>query len=170
MTDWLVPIFGEDLAPIANLVVVFLVLVVLLVAGLWIWRRLTGGGFAVGVRARRARLGVLDSAALDSRHRLILIRRDHVGHLILTGGPTDLVVERNIELPELMIERTAEVAEDRAVISETEHFRRQPGGTNRAGHRAPATAGLGARDGTSGRCSRGGGCDSCCGSTIAPGA
>src|SRR5690606_36399351 len=36
--------------------------------------------------------------AVDSHRRLILIRRDDVEHLILIGGPTDVVVEQNIRL------------------------------------------------------------------------
>lgn len=98
MTGILTPIFGEDLAPIANLVVGFLVIVLAVFVCLWLWRRVSGGSFAVGTRARRARLGVLESAPVDSRRRLLLVRRDDVGHLILTGGPSDVVVENNIDL------------------------------------------------------------------------
>ena len=39
---------------------------------------------------------VLDSAVVDARRRLVLIRRDNVEHLILIGGPTDVVVEANV--------------------------------------------------------------------------
>jgi len=49
-----------------------------------------------GARNRVPRLAVLDSAIVDARRRLVLIRRDNVEHLILIGGPTDVVVEENI--------------------------------------------------------------------------
>jgi flagellar protein FliO/FliZ len=49
-----------------------------------------------GARNRQPRLAVLDSAIVDARRRLVLIRRDNVEHLILIGGPTDVVVEENI--------------------------------------------------------------------------
>ncbi|MBM3565761.1 MAG: FliO/MopB family protein [Alphaproteobacteria bacterium] len=42
------------------------------------------------------RLKVVEGIALDSRRRLILVRRDNVEHLLLTGGPNDLTVETGI--------------------------------------------------------------------------
>src|SRR5262249_61867671 len=39
---------------------------------------------------------VIDAAPVDSRRRLVLIRRDNVEHLLLIGGPSDVVVEPNI--------------------------------------------------------------------------
>ena len=45
---------------------------------------------------RQPRLAVIDAAAVDGRRRLVLIRRDNVEHLLMIGGPTDVVVEANI--------------------------------------------------------------------------
>jgi len=42
------------------------------------------------------RLGVVEQVAIDSRRRLMLVRRDDVEHLIMTGGPVDLVIEDKI--------------------------------------------------------------------------
>jgi flagellar protein FliO/FliZ len=42
------------------------------------------------------RLDVVDHANIDGRRRLVLIRRDNVEHLILTGGPVDVVIETGI--------------------------------------------------------------------------
>jgi flagellar protein FliO/FliZ len=42
------------------------------------------------------RLEVVDYAALDSRRKLVLIRRDDVEHLLMTGGPVDVVIETGI--------------------------------------------------------------------------
>ena len=39
---------------------------------------------------------MIDAAAVDGRRRLVLIRRDNVEHLLMIGGPTDVVVEPNI--------------------------------------------------------------------------
>jgi hypothetical protein len=39
---------------------------------------------------------VIDAAAVDGRRRLVLVRRDNVEHLLMIGGPADLVVEPNI--------------------------------------------------------------------------
>ena len=45
---------------------------------------------------RMPRLAVIDAAAVDGRRRLVLVRRDNVEHLLMIGGPADLVVEPNI--------------------------------------------------------------------------
>lgn len=42
------------------------------------------------------RLGVVEHASVDGRRRVILIRRDNVEHLIMTGGPVDVVIETGI--------------------------------------------------------------------------
>jgi flagellar protein FliO/FliZ len=42
------------------------------------------------------RLGVVEQTSVDNRRKLLLIRRDGVEHLILTGGPVDVVVETGI--------------------------------------------------------------------------
>ena len=47
------------------------------------------------------RLDVVDQANVDGRRRLVLIRRDDVEHLIMTGGPVDVVIETNIGTPRL---------------------------------------------------------------------
>jgi flagellar protein FliO/FliZ len=75
------------------------VLALLLVLGLiailaWLLRRF---GFGGALRAdNRRRLQVLESAPIGPRHRLVLIRRDQVEHLLLLGPQGDLVVERGI--------------------------------------------------------------------------
>ena len=43
------------------------------------------------------RLGVIEQATVDSRRRLLLVRRDDVEHLIMTGGPVDVVIETGIK-------------------------------------------------------------------------
>jgi flagellar protein FliO/FliZ len=42
------------------------------------------------------RLGVIEQSNVDGRRKLLLIRRDDVEHLIMTGGPVDVVIETNI--------------------------------------------------------------------------
>ncbi|MGD9668480.1 MAG: hypothetical protein AB7U75_05415 [Hyphomicrobiaceae bacterium] len=55
-----------------------------------------GNGASVfGNRAER-RLDVVEQSSIDGRRRLVLVRRDNVEHLIMTGGPVDLVIETNI--------------------------------------------------------------------------
>src|SRR4051794_33504564 len=47
-------------------------------------------------RARQPRLGIVDIYDLDRQRQLILLRRDNVEHLLLIGGPNDVVIETNI--------------------------------------------------------------------------
>lgn len=44
------------------------------------------------------RLEVVDQANVDGRRKLLLIRRDGVEHLIMTGGPVDVVIETGIQI------------------------------------------------------------------------
>ena len=49
------------------------------------------------VRSRTPRLGIVDAFDLGDRQRqLVLLRRDNIEHLLLIGGPNDVVVESNI--------------------------------------------------------------------------
>lgn len=45
------------------------------------------------------RLGVSEHIMVDSRRKLLLIRRDNVEHLIMTGGPVDVLIETGIAAP-----------------------------------------------------------------------
>src|SRR6476646_1091292 len=45
------------------------------------------------------RLSVSAQATVDGRRKLLLIRRDDVEHLIMTGGPVDVVIQTNIAVP-----------------------------------------------------------------------
>jgi hypothetical protein len=49
------------------------------------------------------RLGIVDAFDLDRHRQLVIIRRDHVEHLIMIGGPNDLVVESDIVRSQPMI-------------------------------------------------------------------
>ncbi|KQS72883.1 hypothetical protein ASG39_03910 [Rhizobium sp. Leaf371] len=68
----------------------------LLVAVLWFMRNRASSPFIRGGKNRLPRLAVLDAAAVDTRRRLVLVRRDDVEHLIMIGGPTDIVIESRI--------------------------------------------------------------------------
>jgi flagellar protein FliO/FliZ len=66
------------------------------------------------------RLGVVEQTSVDNRRKLLLIRRDGVEHLILTGGPVDVVIETGIgALPQ----RALQKAEGEPTASV---FQRQP--------------------------------------------
>jgi flagellar protein FliO/FliZ len=78
-------------------IVLFFVVLGLLALAFWLLRRFGGGRLVSGAtRGRHPRLALIDQATVDSRRRLVLIRRDNVEHLLIIGGPSDVVVEQNI--------------------------------------------------------------------------
>jgi flagellar protein FliO/FliZ len=63
----------------------------------WLVRRFAANRLGTNTnRGRMPRLAVIDAAAVDGRRRLVLVRRDNIEHLLMIGGPTDIVVEPNI--------------------------------------------------------------------------
>ena len=77
----------------------FAFIVVLGLIGLTAWLVKRFGATHLGAtaaRGRQPRLAVIDAAAVDGRRRLVLIRRDNVEHLLMIGGPTDVVIEPHI--------------------------------------------------------------------------
>jgi flagellar protein FliO/FliZ len=78
-------------------IIAFVLVLGLIGAGTLLWRKFGVGPLnPLGSRGRQPRLAVLDAAAVDARRRLVLIKRDNVEHLLMIGGPTDIVVESNI--------------------------------------------------------------------------
>lgn len=96
MTAWFEDLAGPEFGPAFMWTVVVLGAAVVFLMLFWIIRRATSGTFVSGGRNRKPRLAVLDAAAVDARRRLVLIRRDEVEHLIMIGGPSDLVIEQGI--------------------------------------------------------------------------
>src|SRR5438876_229917 len=86
--DWSLPL---------RFFVAFIVVLGLIGLTAWVVRRFSGDRLGASTaRGRQPRLAVIDAAAVDGRRRLILIRRDNVEHLLMIGGPSDVVVEPNI--------------------------------------------------------------------------
>jgi len=86
-----------DMQTPVTFIVAFVIVLALIGLVTWLIRRFAGnrlGGNSA--RGRMPRLAVIDAAAVDGRRRLVLVRRDNVEHLLMIGGPTDIVVEPNI--------------------------------------------------------------------------
>ncbi|MEP7454936.1 hypothetical protein [Phyllobacterium sp. SB3] len=96
MNAWLATVVGDTAAPIVGFILLFALVIILLLLVFAVLRRVTGGTFVAGGRNRQVRLSVTDAAAVDNRRRLVLVRRDDVEHLIMIGGPSDVVIEQNI--------------------------------------------------------------------------
>ena len=75
------------------------IVVLLIVLGVWLLKLVFNASSKVG-RGRNRRLAVVDSLALDPKRQLLIIRRDNVEHLILTGGQQDIVIETGIAVEE----------------------------------------------------------------------
>lgn len=101
MLQWLDSVAGPGYAAAILWTFVALVLVVIVLLIIKLIRNLTFGTFVAGGRNRKTRLAVMDATAVDSHRRLVLVRRDDIEHLLLIGGPTDVVVERDIRLSAL---------------------------------------------------------------------
>ena len=75
----------------------FVAVLALIGVAAWLVRQFASNRLGANTqRGRMPRLAVIDAAAVDGRRRLVLVRRDNVEHLLMIGGPTDIVVEPNI--------------------------------------------------------------------------
>src|SRR5262245_59942853 len=89
-------LFGAEMPLAARFFIAFLVVLALIGLTAWLVRRFGANRLGSAARGRQPRLAVIDAATVDGRRRLVLIRRDNVEHLLMIGGPSDLVVEPNI--------------------------------------------------------------------------
>lgn len=97
MDTWIVETFGlgENLARGLSVGVSLLIVLILIALFISILKRLAGARLPSG-RGRQPRIAVMDATSIDTRRRLLLVRRDNVEHLILVGGANDLVIEPGI--------------------------------------------------------------------------
>ncbi|TWI90395.1 flagellar biosynthesis protein FliO [Roseibium hamelinense] len=86
---------GDGVARAASFVVSLGVVLALVALFFFILKKLTGARINT-TRGRQPRIAIMDAASIDTRRRLVLVRRDNIEHLILIGGPTDVVVEQGI--------------------------------------------------------------------------
>jgi flagellar biogenesis protein FliO len=91
--------FGSWGGMILQVTITLVVVLVLIAAVYWLVRRYSSGGLGRIGRGRVPRLAVIDAMAVDGRRRLVLVRRDNIEHLLLIGGPSDIVVEQAIQRP-----------------------------------------------------------------------
>ncbi len=90
-------LFGAEMPLAVRFFLAFLIVLGLIGVTAWAVRRFGAGRLGgASARGRQPRLAVIDYASVDGRRRLILVRRDNVEHLLMIGGPTDVVVEPNI--------------------------------------------------------------------------
>jgi flagellar protein FliO/FliZ len=95
---------------------VLALVIVAIIATLWGFRAYTTGDTSMSLawllpQRPEPRLGVMEQASVDSRRKLLLIRRDDVEHLIMTGGPVDVVIETGIVPPRSVLPEATYSAE-----------------------------------------------------------
>ena len=86
-----------DLAQLARFAAA-LVFVLALMGGLAVLMRRFSQNHPVTLPQKR-RLKIVESLALDSRRRLVLLRRDASEHLVILGPNGETVIETGIESP-----------------------------------------------------------------------
>ncbi len=89
-------LFGAEMPLAVRFFLAFLIVLGLIGAAAWAVRRFGSARLGGAVRGRQPRLAVIEYASVDARRRLLLVRRDNVEHLVMIGGPTDVVIEPNI--------------------------------------------------------------------------
>jgi len=123
--DWIRAVFsGENSAITLVVIVVGLALALVLLA--WVFRKIAGDGSLKAGRNRQPRLSVTDAAIVDDKRRLVLVRRDNVEHLVMIGGPTDVVIEPNISRAAQPhhVSEAAATAKSRTAEKQVEAYRR----------------------------------------------
>lgn len=96
MREMLAPIFGEGGAVVAQFLLLLILILLVIWLGYWLFYRFSSLLLGGRGRSRLPRLAIIDTLPIDHLHRLVLIRRDNVEHLVLIGKTTDLVVESSI--------------------------------------------------------------------------
>ncbi len=89
------------MADLSFYIAAFVFVIALIVLGAWLWRSMLENGMSLPGNslfkgAKERRIGAVETASIDSRRKLVLVRRDNVEHLIMTGGPVDVVIETGI--------------------------------------------------------------------------
>ena len=107
--QFLTTLLGGADNPVLTAVVALGLVLVLIVIGLWVLKLFFRASNKL-VQGRGRRMMVLETVQLDARRQLILVRRDEVEHVILTGGPQDVVVESGIPVERKMQPRRPAVA------------------------------------------------------------
>jgi len=84
----------------------FIFVIGLMLGLAWLLKYMGAAGEAIRNGKKHRRLRVSETLSLDSRRRLVLVRRDDkTEHLLLLGNNGDTVVETNIKPPKEPIDK-----------------------------------------------------------------
>jgi len=96
--QFMTALFGGAENTVLNSVFALGIVLVLIVLGLWGLKALASTTSKMGNSHRR--LVVVDKAQVDGKRQVVIIRRDDVEHVIMTGGPQDIVIESGVAPPQ----------------------------------------------------------------------
>ncbi|MEO8756483.1 MAG: hypothetical protein ABI398_01845 [Devosia sp.] len=96
--QFITALFGGSENTMLNSAFALGIVLVLIVLGLWVLKLITSGAARLG--NTRKRVSIVDTAIVDGKRKVVIIRRDNIEHLIMTGGPEDLIIESGIAVPE----------------------------------------------------------------------
>lgn len=94
-------VLGDSSGQIITALFALGVVLVLIVLGVWLLKWVFAAAGKSGRAGRGPRLAVVETLQLDGRRQLLLIRRDNVEHLVLTGGAQDVLVEQAIRIEDV---------------------------------------------------------------------
>lgn len=85
-----------DITTLARFALALIFVLGLILVSAWGMRRFGIGARLAPNTAGRRRLEVVEVAPLDARHKLVMVRRDEIEHVLLIGQGDPVVVERGI--------------------------------------------------------------------------
>ncbi|WP_171021916.1 flagellar biosynthetic protein FliO [Cohaesibacter sp. CAU 1516] len=89
----------EDIGTLIKALILLGGIIFLIVLLTWILKKINMMGARIGKVGDAPRLEVREAVQVDHRRRLVLVRRDHVEHLVMIGGENDFLVEHHIMPP-----------------------------------------------------------------------
>lgn len=118
-------LFGDSGNSILTMLFALGAVLLLIVLGVWLLKFITNLSGNVA-RGRNRRLSVVDTLSIDQKRQLLIIRRDGVEHLVLIGGPQDVVIETGIPAEDLPATQPARRALPGATLRRTSEPRTSP--------------------------------------------
>lgn len=104
--QFLTSLFGGSENTVLNAVFALGIVLVLIVLGLWVMKGFLSASNTLA-RGRSRRLTVVESVQIDAKHKVTIIRRDNVEHVVMTGGAQDVIIESGIPVEKPALRRPA---------------------------------------------------------------
>lgn len=108
--QFLTALFGGAENTVLNAAFALGIVLVLVLLGLWAMKFFMQASANLS-RGRNRRLMVVESVQIDTKHKVTILRRDNVEHVIMTGGAQDVVLETGIAVEKVGIRRPAPAAQ-----------------------------------------------------------